>query len=585
MNPDGGQLQMVPTPSQAAYPVWAPDSQSLAFSGDGNGDSWLEVWTVKVDGSNAAVRIPSGLGLDRDLWPRSWLPVGQGSKLNMTDIGFVYWSGSWYWADAYLRSSYIDPVSGAADVPSTIALTVDAGWHPDVVSMDHTPPVFFLAPEPALQHDTLWFYLRELHDVGLAGPAGYEYSWQQYPNGAWEPSKTVGAYGFEISYDPPAGVPFRARARAWDMAGNHTAWQYTNPMTMYRNELVSRVIDNRGLAVPDATITINYSTFLQVYEGEGIYHSYTTEAAPDWQSGEIRWSHSGLGSAGPRRYGGWADAGQFNFDVVLPPLDNVVVNGGFDGGTLDGWDAVGPVEVIEWVDHVYFPGYQSQEMSLSQEVTIPVSTTNPTLSFAYQLAQPEDTPFRVELVSESGTTVLVSLANHTAPAKQLWVSLAPWAGETVTLRFVREAGSLPPDVTLDDVSIGSAYPDVWAKALGEPAAWRGQTATLRLAYGNRSSLPAPDAALTWALPANLTLVAATPAPTGTAPLRWELGTLAAGATGTIEVVVSVKPAATGGLASAPATISTPHEAITGNNSTALGVWVGGKVFLPGVRRD
>jgi hypothetical protein len=126
---------------------------------------------------------------------------------------------------------------------------------------------------------------------------------------------------------------------------------------------------------------------------------------------------------------------------------------------------------------------------------------------------------------------------------------------------------------------------VWASAVGQPVARCGATATLRLAYGNRSSLAAPDTILTYALPAALTLVEATPAPASTAPLRWELGTLAAGSSGTIELTVAVKETAPGGLASAAAIITTPDEAITGNNSAPLGVWVGGRVFLPALVRD
>jgi hypothetical protein len=584
MNPAGGQVQMVPTPGYATYPVWSPDGTMLAFSGDGNGDEWLEVWTVKVDGSEA--RQLYGGTPYWDHWTRSWVSWMPGDRVAFTKIEFIYYNGNWYWMNAYLNAYQFAPNADFYEGVVELAWAVDAGWHPDVISLDHTPPSFSLEALPPLQHYNLWLYLRELTDSGPAEAWGYEYGWQRYPDGPWIANNYLpGPYGFEISFDPPDNERYRARVRGWDTAGNGTGWRYTNWSRVYMNHLASRVADNRGLGVPDVSITTNYSTFLQLYDGEGVYHNYTAEEAPDWQSGEIRWSHDGFSPAGLAKYGGWADEGRFDFDVVLPPGDDVVVNGTFDSATLDGWEAAGPVMAAEWTNNAIFPAYVVEEMSLSQEISLPLAMTNPTLSFVYQLLQPADTPFRVELTSDSGTTVLALLANHTLPAEQRWVSLQPWAGETVTLRLVREAGANPPDVALDDVSVGSAYPDVWVSAVGQPVARRGATATLRLAYGNRSSLEAPETVVTYALPAALTLVEATPAPASTGPLRWELATLAPESGGTIELVVTVKDTATGGLASAPAIISTPEEAITGNDRAPLGVWVGGRVFLPGIVRE
>jgi hypothetical protein len=427
-------------------------------------------------------------------------------------------------------------------------------------------------------------------DGGGSGLYGYEYAWQRYPDGDWFEHHIILGDVSTIDGWLPGGQPYRTRLRVWDNAGNRSPWRYSQPVSIFHHELVSTVTDNLGLCIPDVTITISPASFLKLYDGNGVYRNYMAEEVM-WSGPlalQISWSHTGFGSEGPRGHANSGDYSRSLFGVSLPPADNVVANGNFGTRDFTGWATLGDVFVPESSTEAIFPGtWGAETESISQTITLTAGLVNPTLSFIYTMYSAGPVAPLVVEVEDSGSvvTVLTNVTQGDGSPHHMALDVSPWVGQTVTLGFRRVTASLPPTLALDDVSIGSAYPDVWVRALGEPAAWRGQTATLRLDYGNRSSLPAPDVALTWALPANLTLVAATPAPTGTAPLRWELGTLAAGAEGSIDVVVSVKPTATGGLASAPATMTTPHEAILGNNSTPLGVWVGGKVFLPGVRMD
>jgi hypothetical protein len=164
------------------------------------------------------------------------------------------------------------------------------------------------------------------------------------------------------------------------------------------------------------------------------------------------------------------------------------------------------------------------------------------------------------------------------------IDLQEWVGMTVTLRLEHPAAT-HSGATIDDVSVGSAFPDLWVNQSGLPSAQEGEMATLELEYGNRSSLPAPATVLGYTLPAGVSYVSAAPEPVSTDPMTWELGDLAAEITSTIELTVAVDVTATRGVTlSAPATIATPHEAILGNNSTEFGIWVGNRVYLPVLTR-
>lgn len=580
MDATGAQVQLVPTPVEADTPVWSPDGTMLAFSGDGNGDGWWDLWTMNVDGSGAVMREASGSS--RELVPWSWVRRMPTDIVTLTDIGLVYYEGAWYWTNASLNAYYMPREGYLSDIVLSLLPGVSEAWHPDIVSMDREPPQpFSLDWVAPLQPARIGFDLPEFVDTGGSGVWGYEWGWQYYPSGSWGEGWMGGDYRW-IEYEPDAGEATRMRVRVWDAAGNATRWEYTPPLTVFENELLSRVVDNRGLGVPDVTIDSTPGSFLEVYDGEGGYHGYT--AVPlDGGAGTIDWSHSGFGSPATRSFSGWPDWGRFEFDVVLPPAGDVITNGDFGTGNLSGWDVEGPVAAAE--QFASFTG--TDAMALSQTVTIPGDALNATLAFRYVYgAWGDPLPFTVDLIDDEGEPArLATITTNTDwEFVQTWVDVSAWAGETVTVRFARATG-YGSEAALDDVSLGSAYPDVWVRQHGQPVADRGETVVLRLDYGNRSGLSAPESVVTYALPAALALVAAEPAPTSTAPLTWELGELAAEMQGSIVLTATVSTTPTGGLVSAPATIATPHEAITGNNTTSLAVWVGGRVFLPVMTGD
>ncbi len=135
---------------------------------------------------------------------------------------------------------------------------------------------------------------------------------------------------------------------------------------------------------------------------------------------------------------------------------------------------------------------------------------------------------------------------------------------------------------LDDVSLGSAHPDVALRA-GAGARCRAERTTLRLTAANPGALPAEPVTLTLQLPPELSFVSAVPAPDGNAPPMWNLGALAPGETATVDITVRVGgTAAPFALLRSTAALETAGELETANNTVELRTRVARTVWLPGM---
>jgi hypothetical protein len=136
---------------------------------------------------------------------------------------------------------------------------------------------------------------------------------------------------------------------------------------------------------------------------------------------------------------------------------------------------------------------QGGDSTLAQAVTVPATQATQTLSFWYQLhgAAAAGQGLQVKLNDGLTDTALFSSAGGSHDWTHAWADLSPWAGQSVTLTFsVQQAAGRPYAwAHLDEVSVGSTYPDVWVAlqdAFGEP----GSQVALEMRYGNRGAAPA-----------------------------------------------------------------------------------------------
>jgi Tol biopolymer transport system component len=227
---------------------------------------------------------------------------------------------------------------------------------------------------------------------------------------------------------------------------------------------------------------------------------------------------------------------------------------------------------------------------LSQTVTIPQQMTRPVLSFFYQLNNATTINggrFKVQVTQGVNTTQLLDTTSNTQGWTHAWYDLTPWIGQEITFSFSQEmlAGQYPPYSLIDDITIGSASPDVWVGGAGSVTAFPASTVTLALAYGNQGIVPANGVILSMTLPDKLTFISADIPPTSIngQVLTWDLGTLAGlGGPFTINVTVSVADDAVllSTLDGTAQISTTSAELETANNTIQTHTFVGAKVNLP-----
>jgi subtilisin family serine protease len=151
-----------------------------------------------------------------------------------------------------------------------------------------------------------------------------------------------------------------------------------------------------------------------------------------------------------------------------PPAPSGLVNGGFESGAT-GWSQSDPaiistngrVRTGTW--SAWLAGYNGADEQVAQTVTVP--STGATLSWAWQLASSEPASTRAydllhARVHSTGGALLGTLVSRSnTSSRGVWLgesaSLAPWAGQTVSVRFVAtNDSSYASSFFVDDVRLG-----------------------------------------------------------------------------------------------------------------------------------
>ncbi len=129
--------------------------------------------------------------------------------------------------------------------------------------------------------------------------------------------------------------------------------------------------------------------------------------------------------------------------------------------------------------------------------------------------------------------------------------VATWQSPAGLVKY----SALPPKADLSISSTASADPVVAGEGL-----------TYTLVVSNQGPSDASGVVVTDTLPGEVVYSTANPSPDGTDPLVWDLGSLAAGTSQTLTVVVSVDPGAVGPLSNQAAVSSQTTDPAIGNNS-------------------
>lgn len=230
----------------------------------------------------------------------------------------------------------------------------------------------------------------------------------------------------------------------------------------------------------------------------------------------------------------------------------------------------------------------SNTTSFSQTITVPVTMTSPVLSFMYQLGGMDtggNSSFAVRI--NGGDDLVAKRKTNVAGWTHEWVDLSNWAGETVELSFNLDQAANTNRAwgVVDEVTIGSTFPDVWV-AREDDAAFPGGEVRQIISYGNRGGAIAESVTLTYTLPVEMTFISASVPPSSVNPLVWDLGTiLAKGNVFEIEVVVRVASSAPGfSYLTNTAVISTTNELEILNNRVDADTYTAISSYLPMIFR-
>jgi len=230
----------------------------------------------------------------------------------------------------------------------------------------------------------------------------------------------------------------------------------------------------------------------------------------------------------------------------------------------------GPATAIVGNPLTYTLGYQVVGTTIAANVII--TDTLPS-GITFVSASPPPT-------SASGQTLvwnLGSVSPGTIGSITLQTTVTPSAANTVTNSVQISTTTDGDDPTNNTATVTTTIqrPNVTILKTGPATVNAGDQFTYTLAYTNTGSAPALNVTLTDVLPAGITFVAASPAPTTItgATLQWNLGTLAPGATGTIalQVRAATDPPTGGGSVATvtnTGTIATPSPGDNPGDNTS-----------------
>ncbi len=208
--------------------------------------------------------------------------------------------------------------------------------------------------------------------------------------------------------------------------------------------------------------------------------------------------------------------------------ENLLVNGGFESGSLEGWEQEGPAGKLVRTTTIpnggttsasvfngrysvtFLSGYPGP-LKLSQVVALPSTATNAVLSWVELVRNdapryaPPDHSFRVEVQTPDGFPLAV-LQEYSPgdPLRSPWsrrsASVGQFAGQTVRLAFIESDTLGPMTVNLDDIRLEAAAP-AGTRYQVLFAAGSAPTPTDRLGESAAPSLPMPpllpDTAYSW----------------------------------------------------------------------------------------
>jgi lysophospholipase L1-like esterase len=250
---------------------------------------------------------------------------------------------------------------------------------------------------------------------------------------------------------PQYGQTYYFRVRARDQAGKWSDWSASVSTVLARFTVNGQVVTIRHEPVAQAQVAVAGALLVET-EPLGRYAAYLADAG----SYDLSASRDGFAVL-PAMQGQSVTTDMSGLDFVLPPLDDVVGDGGFETGSWGDWEPGGTLSPTLTApahtgDGAVLLGGPEDTATLSQSFSVPGTLTDATLSFLVRLHNDADvsSTLQIELGGTSlSHTQLIVAGGWT----HVWFPVEEAVGQVVTLGFTI-SGS--PAVRLDEVSLGSA---------------------------------------------------------------------------------------------------------------------------------
>ncbi len=341
MGIDGSNAHPIFSEWYLQHPAWSPSGARIAFDADMDDDDWNELASVSNQGDDAQTLIGSPASYMEN-WMGNW--SSDGNWIVYSRINYQQDDAGNY----YITLTYVERLQLDYGYPENLT---DSGYDmlPDWQSIDILAPTSYVKALPEYSRASGFMVNWEGTDLGLSGISNYDIQYRDGLDGAWIDWQ-IKQVNTSAVFSGTVRNTYYFRSRAHDDAGNIEQWP-EDPLgdaatTLFTWQLNGETVDMRDVPLPASTVIVDPSSLYPTLSDFSGSYLARLGATGDHIVGV---SQNGYGRIPDLTLDVNSDI-EHNF--VLPPVENSVLNGGFEQA-LSNWQIAAslPVTITKEVFH------------------------------------------------------------------------------------------------------------------------------------------------------------------------------------------------------------------------------------------